>query len=469
MRRLLVLPAIALVLLGTPVLAAESTKPPRATTDEVALAPAGQTVQSGWESAVTPVDAQLVGVTWDGDPDAEFTVEVQSTAGTWTAAPEIEAETSADAGTNDADRAAQMPDNGSAPVWVGADTQAVRVVLDEGEAKNVEIAAVDTPPATAPSGSAGALGGWLPVVDGPGRYLFAIVVFGVAALLLALAFGWTPWRSRRVRRLAAVLTGAAVLAACVPGGGIPLGSERPAMTMRSGWGARAFACDEVDYAASLRFAVVHHTVNGNSYGPADSPSIVRGIQAYHIDALGYCDIAYHFLIDRFGKLFEGRYGGIANPVIGGHAGGFNTGSVGVALIGDYSGVGVPQGQWNVLVHLLRWRLSVGGVDPSRGFWQTVASSPCGCVRWPPGSKVYFPNAIVGHIDLDYTSCPGTVQRRMAELRSAVQSGIRIVPTTSTSTTSTTLGTTGTQTVEPTTTTTTTAPPAPTTTTTTSTP
>ena len=94
--------------------------------------------------------------------------------------------------------------------------------------------------------------------------------------------------------------------------------------------------------------------------------MVRGIQSYHMDANGYCDIAYNFLIDKYGQIFEGRDGGIDKPVIGGHAGGFNTGSVGVALIGDYSTVKPTDAQWQALVHLLRWRLSVGGVDPADG-------------------------------------------------------------------------------------------------------
>ena len=83
--RLLVLPAAAVLALGIPVLATAQTTPPPATTSEVPVA-ADQTVGAGWTSPPTPVDANLVGVTWEGDPNAEFTVEVQETDGTWSKA-----------------------------------------------------------------------------------------------------------------------------------------------------------------------------------------------------------------------------------------------------------------------------------------------------------------------------------------------------------------------------------------------
>ena len=51
---------------------------------------------------------------------------------------------------------------------------------------------------------------------------------------------------------------------------------------------------------------------------------MRNIQAYHVDMLHYCDIAYNFLVDRYGQIFEGRAGGIDRAVVAAHTGGFNT-------------------------------------------------------------------------------------------------------------------------------------------------
>ena len=73
------------------------------------------------------------------------------------------------------------------------------------------------------------------------------------------------------------------------------------------------------------------------YTKAQVPAILRGIQLYHVKANGWNDIGYNFLVDRFGTVYEGRYGGIDANVIGAQAQGFNTGSVGVALLGTYEG------------------------------------------------------------------------------------------------------------------------------------
>src|SRR5262245_5414989 len=321
MRRLLLVPALALVLLGTPVLALETPEPPPTTTTSIPLTPAtaappdpatttttaapttttapapDATVGEGWESKTTPVDATMVGVTWDGDADASFTIDVKSDDGSWDTAPAVESAEGADSGTQDAVRAEAFPDHATDPVWVGYDTAAVRVTLDEGQASNVEVAAIDSEPAPAPEGAAGPITGTLGTIDGTGRWLFGAALLLVVALLVALAFGWripffTGRRGRR-RGLLAIALGALLLAACVPVAAPPPPPQptpgftpvsngpfvlQPPLISRAAWGARPFACSAVEYAPKLKFAVVHHTVNSNSYGPGDSAAIVRGIQ-----------------------------------------------------------------------------------------------------------------------------------------------------------------------------------------------
>ena len=113
----------------------------------------------------------------------------------------------------------------------------------------------------------------------------------------------------------------------------------------------------------LEFAVVHHTAGRNGYSPSESAAIVRGIELFHVKGNGWNDIGYNLLVDRYGTVFEGRGGGIDRNVVGAHAEGFNTGSVGVALIGDYSGTSVPKPAEDALARLLAWRLDIAHIDP----------------------------------------------------------------------------------------------------------
>src|SRR5581483_1690954 len=94
-----------------------------------------------------------------------------------------------------------------------------------------------------------------------------------------------------------------------------------------------------------------------------SAAIVRGIELYHVRANGWNDIGYNFLVDRYGQIFEGRAGGVDRNVIGAHAEGFNTGSVGVAVLGNYSSASLTPAAERSLVKLLAWRLDVAHVDP----------------------------------------------------------------------------------------------------------
>jgi hypothetical protein len=177
----------------------------------------------------------------------------------------------------------------------------------------------------------------------------------------------------------------------------------PQIVPRSSWSAdESIRREAPRYASTLRFAVVHHTAGTNSYGPAQSAAIVRGIELYHVQANGWDDIGYNFLVDRYGQVFEGRYGGITRNVIGAHAGGFNTGSVGVAVIGNFSRSALPPAARSALVKLLAWRLDVAHDDPlSRLTWRSRGNG-----RFRVGTPVSL-RTISGHRDTGFTDCPGT--------------------------------------------------------------
>ena len=110
---------------------------------------------------------------------------------------------------------------------------------------------------------------------------------------------------------------------------------QPTIVTRAQWGAdESWRSGTPDY-APVRMAIVHHTVNGNDYTREQAPALVRAIYYYHAKSCGYRDIGYNFLIDRYGTIYEGRYGGITLGPVGAQTLGFNTGSTGISIIGNF--------------------------------------------------------------------------------------------------------------------------------------
>jgi hypothetical protein len=194
----------------------------------------------------------------------------------------------------------------------------------------------------------------------------------------------------------------------------------PTILSRSSWGARAPRATP-SVTADLKVAIVHHSVTGNTYSASQVPSILRSIQAYHMDANGWNDIAYNFVVDRFGRIWEGRAGGIRNVVLGGHSQGFNTGSTGVVLLGDYRTAGVTSAAFEAIARVIAWKLALHRVDPL----STVPVTSAGSAKYAAGHTVVLPR-VVGHGDVQATSCPGTnLAARLPALRSRVT---QLVPT-----------------------------------------
>jgi hypothetical protein len=182
----------------------------------------------------------------------------------------------------------------------------------------------------------------------------------------------------------------------------PASVGAPTIVPRAAWGAdESIRRAPPSYASTLRFAIVHHTAGPNDYSRAQAPAIVRGIELYHVQANGWNDIGYNFLVDRFGTIYEGRYGGIDRNVIGAHALGFNTGSVGIAVLGTYQSTAPSSAAQDALTRLLAWRLDLAHVDPRSRL--SVVSG--GSERYPKGVSVTL-RAVSGHRDTGSTECPG---------------------------------------------------------------
>ena len=190
----------------------------------------------------------------------------------------------------------------------------------------------------------------------------------------------------------------------------------PPVIMRAGWSANeSIRRGTPFYADGIHLAFVHHTAGSNAYTKAQSASIVRAIELYHVQGNGWNDIGYNFLVDKYGQIFEGRYGGITRPVVGAHSMGFNVGSVGISMIGDYGSASITPAARAALASLISWRLDLAHVDPA----SSVARVSSGNPRYAAGRVVTL-RAISGHRDVYPTSCPGaSLYSQLPALRAAV--------------------------------------------------
>ncbi|SEH57445.1 Uncharacterized conserved protein, contains LGFP repeats [Mycolicibacterium rutilum] len=177
----------------------------------------------------------------------------------------------------------------------------------------------------------------------------------------------------------------------------------PNIIARPQWGADESMRCGPQYDLGIRAGIVHHTAGSNEYAPEDSAGIVRSIYEYHTRTLGWCDIAYNALVDKYGQVFEGRAGGMDRPVEGAHTGGFNRDTWGVAMMGNFEVVPPTPIQVRTTGRLLGWRLGLDRIDP-RG--QAVLPSAGGSFsKFPVGATPTLP-AIFTHRDVGVTECPG---------------------------------------------------------------
>lgn len=183
----------------------------------------------------------------------------------------------------------------------------------------------------------------------------------------------------------------------------PYIGPRPRIITRKGWGAderlreRNFV-----YTKSVQAAFLHHSATGNNYSCKQAPSVLRSIYRYHVKSSGWRDFGYNFAVDKCGNIYEGRAGGVAKAVLGAHTRGFNTNSMGIAVLGTYSQSTPPSAAVTAIARLTAWKLGLYGKDP-RG--KTTLTSGGGN-RYKKGAKVKL-NVISGHRDGFLTDCPGS--------------------------------------------------------------
>ncbi|MFD4556258.1 peptidoglycan recognition protein [Streptomyces sp. NPDC058469] len=354
----------------------------------------------------------LVGVTW-ADPDTELHGQVQvrtraTGTGKWSGWQDIDTHNEdhgADPGT--AERTSGHVHGSTAPLWVG-DSDGVDVRM-RATAENRRVAeAVEAQQSQLPAGL------HLELVD-PGAEpstsgaraatdRAAVPLTAETAAASATNTDLVPLGAAEIPALSKQATERELptLRGSGPVRAKPYIGPRPRIVTRRGWGADEKLREKgFVYTKKVKAAFVHHTATGNNYRCSQAPSVIRGIYRYHVRSSGWRDIGYNFLVDKCGTIYEGRAGGVAKAVMGAHTLGFNTNSMGIAVLGTFGSAKPSSAAVTAIAKLTAWKLGLYGVNP-RG--KTYLKSAGGNL-YRKGKNVRL-NVISGHRDGFATDCPG---------------------------------------------------------------
>ena len=141
---------------------------------------------------------------------------------------------------------------------------------------------------------------------------------------------------------------------------------KPYIYSRAQWGANEKMREQTAPSyGTVKTGFVHHTVNANNYTAAQVPALLRGIYAYHTQSRGWRDIGYNYLVDRFGRIWEGRWGGVDRAVVGAHTLGYNEVSFAMSAIGNFDIARPPQAVLDAYARLFAWKLSIYNIPANQ--------------------------------------------------------------------------------------------------------
>lgn len=98
----------------------------------------------------------------------------------------------------------------------------------------------------------------------------------------------------------------------------------------------------------------------------DALAVIQSVFRFHAVTRGWGDIGYHFLIDRKGNIYEGRFGG--NGVRGAHlyksrsCENYNPHTIGVSLLGNFEQEPPTEEMFKSLTRLVGWLAATNGLD-----------------------------------------------------------------------------------------------------------
>lgn len=363
----LIAAGVLFLLAAAPALGGRAYHPEPVEFDVAAAVPSGARASAGFVSRPlrAPKRFNLVGLRWRGSAEPRIAVRVRAAGKGWSRWTRVDAQgdDAPDPGTGE-----RHARGTSRPVWAG-------------EADFLQYRLSRRP---------------------PGLRLHFINTTGTATPADRLR---TAVRERASRAVAAIRG----FASRLPG--------RPGILSRSAWGGESCPPRAAPAYGEVKAAFVHHTVTATAYTRAQVPAMILGICRYHRNSNGWSDIGYNFLVDRYGRIWEGRAGGVAAAVIGAQAQGFNAQTTGVANLGNFSSRPQTRRALRAMARLIRWKLPHHG-QPTAGS-VTVISAGGATNRYRPGTPVRL-RRVSGHRDGNYTSCPGWgLYRQLPALRRRV--------------------------------------------------
>ena len=299
-----------------------------------------------------PKRFNLVGLTWEGDSEPEIHLRVRQAGegwGPWTDVP------AGPDGGPDPGRSERSVDGVSSPVWAG-------------EADNVQYRLSEPVPNL--------------------------------RLKFVNASGTATAHDRLKTGVIGAVTGASQ---AVTGLLTVKAASRPTIHPRSSWGASDCPPGRAPEYGKVKASFIHHTATANGYSRSQVPAMILSICRYHRNTNGWNDIGYNFLVDKYGRRWEGRAGGIGKAVIGAHTLGYNAQSTGIAHLGDNTSVNATSASLDAIARLIRWKLPHHG-QPTEGR-VTLTSGGGSGNHYPAGTLVSF-KRISGHRDAFNTTCPG---------------------------------------------------------------
>jgi SpoIID/LytB domain protein len=209
----------------------------------------------------------------------------------------------------------------------------------------------------------------------------------------------------------------AALESSLPASSAQAAVRRPPIITRAQWGAdESLRSGKTTYSDTVKVAFVHHVVSTNDYTPAQAAQQMRNVYSWFTEGIQVNDFGYNFMVDRFGRLYEGRAGGMDRAVVGAHTSGFNAETFAVSFLGnaDTLNPDAPAKEkiLDAISDLIAWKFELNDVNPLGSAVLTSAGPGPGqgttSMYWP-GEKVTS-KTIAGHGDIGSTSCPGEFLR-----------------------------------------------------------